>query len=133
MVATFAAQAVAQLDTIHTTRSLFTWRDGVLAAGFAVATEAIRPLDKRAANSMQNPDRQKSWIFQESATIVRTIAQPGSIIIGTSMYAAGRLSHQQRLAEVGLHGTEALLIGAAFADGLKYTFGRARPYVDTVP
>lgn len=133
VLAMSASTAGAQLDTIHTTHALFTWRDGILAAGFAVATVAIRPLDRSAATSMQNRDRQTSWIFQQSATIVRTIAQPGSVIIGTTMYAAGRLSHRKRLAEVGLHGTEALAIGAAFADGLKYTFGRARPFVDTVP
>jgi membrane-associated phospholipid phosphatase len=62
---------------------------------------------------------------------VRTIAQPGSVIIGTSMYAVGRLSHDERLAEVGLRGTEALFIGAGFANVLKDSFGRARPYVDT--
>src|SRR3954471_14089914 len=99
-----ARAAFPQLDTIHTTRSLFTWRDAVLAGSFAVATVAIRPLDKRAANSMQNPNRQQSWIFQQASTVVRTIAQPGSVIIGTSMYAIGRLSHTERLAEVGLHG-----------------------------
>jgi membrane-associated phospholipid phosphatase len=130
---TLAAPATAQLDTIHTTRGLFTWRDALLAGGFAVATVAIRPLDKRAAASMQKPDRQQSWVFQEAAKFVRTVAQPGSYVIGASMYGIGKLSHTERLAEVGLHGTEALAIGAVVADGLKYTFGRARPFVDSVP
>ncbi|HEX4683659.1 MAG TPA: phosphatase PAP2 family protein [Gemmatimonadaceae bacterium] len=133
LLLSIAARAEAQLDTIHTTRSLFTWRDGVLAGAFVAATIAIRPLDKSVATSMQDPNRQASWIYQKASTFVRTIAQPGSIVIGTSMYGIGRLTHTERLAEVGLHGTEALLIGASFADGLKYAFGRARPYVDTVP
>ena len=125
-----AVPAVAQTTTASQ-RPLFTWRDGVLAGGFVVATIATRPIDKRAAVALQEPERQKRWIFQESATIVRTIAVPGAVIIGTSMYAVGRLSHVQRLAEVGLHGTEALLVGSLVADGLKLTFGRARPFVDT--
>ena len=128
-----ATPAMGQLDTIHTTRSLFTWRDAVLAGGFVVATVAIRPLDKRAAAIMQNPNRQQNRIFETSATIVRDIAQPGSYVIGLSMYGIGQLTHAERLAEVGLHGTEALAAGALIADGLKYTFGRARPFVDTVP
>lgn len=124
------APAAAQTSTAP--RPLFTWRDGVLAGGYIVATFAARPVDKRVATALQRPERQQRWIFQESATIVRTIAVPGAVIIGTSMYAAGRLSHVERLAEVGLHGTEALLVGSLVADGLKLTFGRARPFVDTV-
>lgn len=114
-------------------RPLFTWRDGVLAGGFVVATFAARPIDKSAAIALQRPERQNRWIFQEGATIVRTIAVPGAFVIGSSMYAVGRLSHEKRLAEVGLHGTEALVIGELVGSILKDTFGRARPYVDTVP
>ena len=130
---TLTASATAQVDTIHTTRALFTWRDAVLAGGFVVATWAIRPLDKRAASIMQDPNRQQSRFFETSATIVRDIAQPGSYLIGVTMYGAGMLSHDKKLAEVGLHGTEALAVGALVADGLKFTFGRARPFVDSVP
>lgn len=124
--------ASAQADSGRV-RSLFTWRDGVLAAGFAVGTIAIRPLDKRAAAALQEPTRQQRTLFQEGSTIVRTIAVPGSVVIGTSMYAIGRIAHVDRLAEVGLHGTEALGVGAAVADVLKDVLGRARPFVDTVP
>jgi membrane-associated phospholipid phosphatase len=122
--------ASAQADS-GKARSLFTWRDGVLAAGFTIGTIAIRPLDKSAANALQEPSRQHKIFFQEGSTIVRTIAVPGSVIIGTSMYAVGRIAHVDRLAEVGLHGTEALGVGAAFADVLKVILGRARPFVDT--
>lgn len=131
-VALSASVAALAQSTPAPQRPLFTWRDGVLAAGFVAATIGARPIDKSAALALQRPQRQKRWIFQESATIVRTIAVPGAVIIGTSMYAVGRLSHDERLAEVGLHGTEALLVGSLVADGLKLTFGRARPFVDTV-
>jgi membrane-associated phospholipid phosphatase len=126
------AQLGAQVDTIHTTRPLFTWRDGVLAGGFLVATFAIRPLDKSAATSLQYPSRQQNRVLQRSATVVRTIALPGSTIIGVSMYGIGRLSKEKRLASLGLHGTEALVLGAAVGSVLKDAFGRARPFVDTI-
>ena len=131
-MAVVAAPAAAQTaDTSTHQRPLFTWRDGVLAGGFIVATRLARPFDKSAAVALQRPERQKRWIFQEGSRIVRTIAVPGAPIIGTTMYAVGRLSHNERLAEVGLHGTEALFVGELVASGLKLTFGRARPYVDT--
>jgi membrane-associated phospholipid phosphatase len=126
----FATTAYAQ-DTTHM-RSLFTWRDGVLAAGFAIGTFAIRPLDKSAALALQEPTRQQSAIFQKASTVVRTIAVPGSVVIGVSMYAVGRLAHQERLAAVGLHGTEALFVGEGVASIMKDALGRARPFVDTI-
>lgn len=126
----FCGSAGAQ--TIEPPPPLFTWRDALLGGSFVVATLAIRPLDKSVANSLQRPERQRSWAFQQTAKVVRTIAQPGSLIIGTSMYAAGRLTKTDRLAQVGLHGTESLLIGALSADVLKDLFGRERPFVDTI-
>lgn len=131
LTAPLARVASAQADSGHV-RPLFTWRDGVLAAGFTIGTISIRPLDKSAALALQDPSRQKRFIFQEGSSIVRTIAVPGSVIIGTSMYAVGRLAHVDRLAEVGLHGTEALGVGDAMAFVLKDILGRARPFVDTV-
>jgi membrane-associated phospholipid phosphatase len=124
-----ALSAFAQGDSSH--RSLFTWRDAALGGAFVVGTIAIRPLDKSAALSLQVPSRQQNNLFQQGAKFVRLVAQPGSTIIGLTMYGAGRISNNDRLAEVGLRGTEALVIGSAVGTGMKYFFGRARPFVDT--
>ncbi|HTE46532.1 MAG TPA: phosphatase PAP2 family protein [Gemmatimonadaceae bacterium] len=115
------------------TRHLFTWEDAVLAGGFVVTTIAIRPLDLKAEAALQRPDRQKSHMLKKTAVGLRTIAVPGSLLIGAGMYATGRLSHQRRLAELGLLGTQALLIGEGTGTLLKDFFGRARPYTDSVP
>jgi membrane-associated phospholipid phosphatase len=120
----------AQADSTH---SLFTWRDAVLAGGFTLGTIAIRPLDKRMAVGLQSPVRQGNRYLKKAAVGFDHIALPGSTIIGVSMYAIGRLSKDDRLAQLGLHGTEALVVGGATAEILKNVFGRARPYVDTVP
>jgi membrane-associated phospholipid phosphatase len=132
LVLSAASPLSAQVDTSHQ-RPLFTWRDAVLAGGFVVGTVAIRPLDKRSASILQDSLRQRNTLYRVSATGFRTIAVPGAFIIGTTMYAAGRLSHDQKLAELGLYGTEALLIGEGIGSVMKDVFGRARPFVDTVP
>ncbi|HEX3865907.1 MAG TPA: phosphatase PAP2 family protein, partial [Gemmatimonadaceae bacterium] len=123
--------ALAAQSNVAAPHSLFTWEDGILAGGFAVATFAVRPLDKPAATFLQGPGYQQNRYLQKTATIVRTIALPGSIVIGASMYGAGRISKDEQLAELGLYGTEALFAGAAVGSILKDTFGRARPFVDT--
>jgi membrane-associated phospholipid phosphatase len=128
-----ATSAGAQSDTSTHQRSLFTWRDGVLAGGFVLGTVAIRPLDKTAADLLQTPERQKNGIYKLGAKGFRTIALPGAFIIGTTMYAVGRVTKVERLAQLGLYGTEALVVGEGTGSILKDVVGRARPWVDSVP
>ncbi|HEY4304227.1 MAG TPA: phosphatase PAP2 family protein [Gemmatimonadaceae bacterium] len=129
---TLAGPALAQAPIAASPdRHLFTWEDAALGASFVVGTFAIRPLDKTAARALQRPDRQTRSFYRRSASFVRTVAQPGSTLIGLSMYGAGRLTSNDRLAAVGLHGTEALFLGAAVGTVMKDFFGRARPFVDT--
>jgi membrane-associated phospholipid phosphatase len=131
LLVAFAAPLHAQRDV--TSKPVFTWRDGVLAGGFVVGTIAIRPLDKAAADLTQRPFPQNNHKLKVAATTFNRIALPGSFIIGGTMYAAGRIGKNERMAELGLHGTEALVLGGVFGTVLKNTFGRARPFVDTVP
>jgi membrane-associated phospholipid phosphatase len=119
----------AQSDTITPPRHLFTWRDGLLAGVFVGATYAIEPLDKAVAERLQRPYNQQNTLLQRAATGFRVVALPGTAIIGTSMYLAGRIARSHRTADLGLHGTEALLVGELLAAGGKGVFGRQRPYV----
>ena len=108
---------------------LFTWNDAWLGAAFIGGTLLLRPVDEHYAERLQNPGNQTNRFLQEVATGFRTIAEPGSWIIGGSMYAIGRLSKQRDMADLGLHGTEAIVVGSGVAGVLKGVFGRARPYV----
>jgi membrane-associated phospholipid phosphatase len=132
LVCTMASSVGAQA-TAPDTKPLFTWRDAVMAGAFTVATISIRPLDKSAAAALQRPERQKNRWLKDAAIGFRTIAAPGSVIIGLGMYTTGRLSNNDHLATLGLHGTEALFLGEGIGTVLKDFFGRARPFVDTNP
>ena len=130
-----AGRASAQTaDTTHRI-SLFTKDDAYLGAFFVVGTIALSPFDKAVAGALQKPGNQTNRLAQNLATGVRVIADPGALIIGTSLYAFGRLTDHDRVADLGLHGTEAILAGGAFATAIKVTLGRARPYFvrDTNP
>ena len=93
-------------------RPLFTWRDALLGGGFVIATLAIHPLDKRAEDAVQQPYRQKNQASEEGR--VRVSHDRGA---GRGDHRRRRctppddLSNNDRLAELGLHGTEALFIG----------------------
>jgi membrane-associated phospholipid phosphatase len=114
---------------------LFTQNDAYLGAVFVIGTAALMPLDERVARRLQEPGAQAHLHVQQFATIVRLIADPGSIIIGASLYGIGRLTHHDRLADLGLHGTEAIAVGSVATGVIKVTTGRSRPYVtnDTNP
>lgn len=124
------ATAVAQnADSTSSTRPLFTYRDAVLAGAFAVTARLVHPLDERLRDRLQDSSTQANRKLQALATFVRTTATPGSYIIGTSMYAVGRLAKNRKLASLGLHGTEALIIGEGVAGVMKAMVGRQRPSV----
>ena len=121
--------ADAQADTIGAPRGLFTYRDAVLAGGVVLVTLAARPFDDHYAGRLQDSSTQANRKLQGLATFVRTVATPGSYYIGGTMYAVGRLSKNEKLADLGWHGTEALIVGELTAVVLKGVVGRQRPYV----
>jgi membrane-associated phospholipid phosphatase len=123
-----ASSAGAQADSTRV-GPLFTYRDALLAGGFAVTARLVHPLDDYYAQRFQDSLAQSNGKLQVLATFVRTTAAPGSFIIGGSMYAVGRLARNHKLASLGLHGTEALIIGEATASVLKGLVGRQRPFV----
>jgi len=123
------ASAFAQADTIGPPIPLFTYRDVVLAGSVVVATVIAKPFDERIAARLQDSSTQDSRRLQRMATFVRTVATPGSYYIGIGMYAVGRIWDQDRLADVGLHGTEALVVGELAAGVVKAAVGRQRPSV----
>lgn len=115
--------------------SLFTRNDAYLGAAFIAGTVALRPLDRSIAGRLQNPSNQTNRLFENLATDVRVIASPGSVIIGSTLYVVGRVGHYERVADLGLHGLEAIVVGNVLNTAIKWTVGRARPYVvnDTNP
>jgi membrane-associated phospholipid phosphatase len=108
---------------------LFTYRDAILAGGFILGARLVHPLDEYYARRLLDSTTQSNRTLQRIATFVRTTAAPGSYIIGGGMYLGGRIAKNRKLAALGLHGTEALIVGEATAGILKGVVGRQRPFV----
>lgn len=122
------SDTLAQADTI-TSRPLFTKGDAALAGVFTLGAIAARPLDKYFAQRLQDPRAQESEFLRKSARVFNATAVPGAFIIGGGMYLVGRTTDNHKLADLGLHGTEALLIGELLGGFMKGVFGRGRPYL----
>jgi membrane-associated phospholipid phosphatase len=110
-------------------KPLFTPADAVAAGGFALLTWAVTPADQQLAELVQDSIYQGRMLFRRSSAFVREIATPGSLIIGGTLYTVGRLGGNERMAELGLHGLEALAVGGGLTYVLKGVIGRARPYM----
>src|SRR5687767_3941433 len=108
---------------------LFTAEDALFAGGIIFATVAIAPLDKRLADYLQGAP-QTNRFFRRVSRVVETIAQPGAYFIGGALYAIGKLADNERMADLGLHGSEAIIAGLLVTNIIKLTAGRQRPYVD---
>jgi membrane-associated phospholipid phosphatase len=125
-----ASNLWCQADTVVPPRALFTRNDAALAGFFTLGALLVRPLDKRAAKRLQDPRAQENQFLRKSSHVVETVAVPGAFFIGGGMYLAGRASKNHKLADLGLHGTEALVVGEALGGVLKGVFGRGRPYLN---
>jgi len=116
-------------------RPVFVRQDLAVVGAFALGTIAAIPFDQRAAERLQFKGTQENRFLGRTAVLVRSIAEPGSLIIGATLYGVGRVSGNDRMAALGLHGTEAIAAGLGTATVIKGVVGRARPYAtaDTNP
>jgi membrane-associated phospholipid phosphatase len=116
-------------------KTLFTYRDAVLAGGFAALAVAMFPVDRSLATRLQDSSTQASHLIKNATRDVQFVADPGSIFIGVGLYGVGRVGHWKEVADLGLHGTEAVALSGSITALLKGIAGRGRPYVsgDTNP
>jgi membrane-associated phospholipid phosphatase len=131
------APTVVPRDTAHAERhqTLFTYRDAILATGFVGLTFAMFPADEHLAEMLRDEDIQRVKMLDQAANGVEWITTPGAFVIGGGLYAFGRLAHHPDIADLGWHGTEAVLISSGITGVLKGVLGRSRPFVssDTNP
>jgi membrane-associated phospholipid phosphatase len=122
-------------DSAYAARPLFGVRDAVIAASFVGGTILLFPFDARMADYLQDEETRANKFFGNAATGFEVIASPGSYVIGAGMYIIGRVGNYGRLQDLGLHGTEAVVVGDLVTGALKGLAGRSRPFVsnDTNP
>jgi membrane-associated phospholipid phosphatase len=130
-------RTITPQDTAHKQqqKTLFTYRDALLAGGFAALTVLMFPADQAIAKKLTDSSLTANRFFQHSANGVEVITAPGAYIIGGGLYVIGRVSHKPNVTDLGWHGLESVVLATAITGVLKGTMGRARPFVtnDTNP
>jgi len=125
------AQVTDPRDTTHAQHQapFFIAKDAYLAAGFVVGTIVLFPLDRSIAKSLNDPNTQANRFFKDASTGFEAIASPGAYIIGGSLYIVGRVGKMERVADLGWHGTEAVIFAQGITQVLKGFAGRERPFL----
>jgi membrane-associated phospholipid phosphatase len=87
------------------------------------------PFDVRLAEGMRDGALQRNDALRSAAKTFDAAGDPGVLIASVVMYGAGRITRSPRLQRIGLHATEAVVLGGATTSVLKVVAGRQRPYV----
>jgi len=130
-----AALAAPRISAAQDSKTLFTWRDGVLAGGFTALTFAMFPIDRSIARRLQIPGNQDNRFLKSSSHTAEFLAGPGVFLLGASAVAAGHHERWRAVTDLGVHTMEAVVLAGGINFGVKMLAGRARPYVssDTTP
>ena len=130
IVAPCAGAQNSQDDSAVTTRPWLTKGDAVFGAFAVLATLAVTPLDGQAARKLQEQRFQQSEDLQSYARQLSFLGGPGPFLVGAGLFTVGRLSRMPRVADAGLHMTEAVLLAASITGLGKGISGRALPSVN---
>ena len=129
------SQTPARGDSIHAAKTLFTWRDPLLAGGFIALTVGLLPVDGTIQRHLQDSTTQANHFLKNASRTVEYVGDPGALVVGVGMYAIGRVANLRRVEDLGLHLSEAVVASGIVTALAKDVAGRARPYVsgDTSP
>jgi len=117
-------------DTVNRReQSWISKRDMFLASAFVLGATVAVIHDASWDSRIQAPGVQRSGALHSLAGGASSLGSPGALVITTGLLAGGRLFGSDRVADAGLHSTEAILLSAAATSLLKGVVGRARPYV----
>lgn len=121
--------AVPATDSAPHRPALFTRSDPYVLGAFIAGAAAIRPFDREIANEIREPGIQSNKLASHAADVFNFLGSKGTVIGGVALYGVGRIGHFKRLADLGLHGTEAVIASGAITTVIKDLAGRQRPGV----
>ena len=116
-------------DSAHHRLPLFTRADPFIIGAFIAGAAAISPFDSRIASNIRKPSVQSDKTASNLASTFNFIGSPGVLYASVATYAVGRVGHFTRVADLGLHTTEAIFVSAGVTSIIKGLAGRQRPGV----
>lgn len=105
-------------------------RDLATFGAFVAAGAALFPVDVRLTRAIRRPGVQRDRVARDAARAFNAAGDPGALVASLATFGVGRLAGSPATARLGLHATEAVVLGGTTTAVLKLLAGRQRPYVD---
>jgi membrane-associated phospholipid phosphatase len=121
--------AATPADSGHHRLPIFTRSDPLILGTFVLGAAAIGPFDKNIATEIREPSAQNNRTASHAADAFNWIGSPGVLYASVAAYGIGRIGHFERVADLGLHTTEAIVVSAGVTSIIKGLAGRQRPGV----
>ena len=119
--------------TQHDSAQYLSRRELIFGGGAIIATALLAPFDRPIQRSMQTEDLQEDRGLHRAANALAFSGGPGPFIAGGALYVVGRGASSTRLAGLGVHLTEGVVVAAALNGLVKGLSGRALPNATTKP
>lgn len=116
--------ASAQSTATEKSKPLFTGRDLWIAGGLTAASVLLIQVDKPLLRAVQ---RDSSPFKDRTAEQLKYINEKSLLALDVVLYGVGKLGRMERIADIGLHGSEAIIMASAVSTVIKSTTGRPRP------
>jgi hypothetical protein len=110
-----------------TNKTFFTRGDLVKSAAILGVSGVVSIFDERIAHWTQTSHVQGSESRQDLADNLTVVNETPLTILAFATYGVGRISHNETVADLGLHTTEALVLTVGLAEAIRGPLGRARP------
>lgn len=108
------------------TKPLFTSADAWILGGVTLASVLMIQVDRDAIRAIQ---RDTSDFRLNSAKRLKHVNEKTLLALDVVLYGVGRATGNERLADLGLHGAEAIAVASVVSTLIKSTTGRPRPFV----
>jgi membrane-associated phospholipid phosphatase len=104
--------------------------DRRLVTGLVLGSLAMIPIDRSAEAWFQSPRLQSNPTAHSAAATFNWLGGTGVVAGSVAALALGRLTGNERLSDVGLRTTEAVLVSGAIVGATKGVMGRQRPFLE---
>jgi membrane-associated phospholipid phosphatase len=106
---------------------LLSRREIAFGSAAILATGMLAPLDRPIQRSLQSEDLQDNRGLRRVGRAFALAGGPGPFVAGGALYLAGRGTSSPRLAALGVHLTEGVVVAAALTGLIKGVSGRELP------
>lgn len=111
----------------HRTVPLVRSSDLIFVAGAGALFAGAMSADRSIQRSIQSKSTQGNSGLRHLSDAAGFYGDPGSVLISAGLYFAGLRTHSRRIAALGMHTGESVVLGGLLAEGIKGAVGRARP------